>query len=128
MRLAASLRYAIYAALGVLLATGWARAPGAALLRLHGAAAMALLPLVGAAIALHVPRAWRERKNRLSGAILATTLLGLTATGYLLYYSGSDALRSAASWTHWACGWSVLLIVAVHVVLARRTRMVSARA
>jgi len=119
-RLAASLRYGLYVTAALLVASGAPRNPSAALLRLHGAAAMVLLVLAGAAIALHVPGAWRERKNRLTGALLAGALGALALTGYFLYYAGDEALRSAAGWSHWGLGLALPALGALHVWFAKR--------
>src|SRR5436853_4673679 len=78
MRLALSLRLWLYAVTASLFASGvlwlvahyfatpnsWPRLPAVSM-RFHGGAAMLMLVLVGITTALHVPQAWRERKNRL---------------------------------------------------------------
>jgi hypothetical protein len=133
MRLAASLRYSLYGLVVALLASGivWlavhyfdvvsddARAWTDLSMRIHGAAAMATLVVVGVAIALHVARAWRERKNRISGVFLAAVLFTLTFTGYLLYYAGGEAARAAASAVHWIIGLCLPLLLVAHVYLGR---------
>ena len=130
MRLPASLRFATYgvglivAASGVtwLLAPQGSRRVTAACMQVHGGAAMVLLVLIGAVAALHAPTGWRERKNRASGAFLATTLSVLVATGAMLYYVGDEGLRSAASVVHWAVGCAGLLLGGLHIWLGRRSR------
>jgi hypothetical protein len=135
MRLAASLRYSVYGLAGVLVASGalwlvfhylviasqdhagWA----AAAMRVHGAAAMALLVLAGSAISLHATNAWRERKNRSSGIALGLVLIVLTITGYLLYYAGGEAARSLASLSHWIAGLALPGVFAAHALLGRRS-------
>jgi hypothetical protein len=135
MRLAASLRYALFGLVLLLLGSGlvWLAAhyfdvvPGdaqrwAALsLAVHGAAAMAVLVVAGITIALHVARAWRERKNRVSGLAVAILLAAIAVTGYLLYYSGGEAARAAASAIHWVLGLVLPLLLAAHVCLGRRS-------
>ena len=118
MRLPASLRYSLYATTGVLVASGLTR--GSALPRVHGAAAMLELLLVGIVIALHAAAAWRERKNRFLGALLGGILAVLALTGYLLYYSGSDETRAASSLVHWLVGLALPAALGVHVWLGRR--------
>jgi len=134
MRLATSLRYALYAAAGALLLSGvlWLAARyGTALgprerwllaasMQVHGAATMVMLVLAGCAIALHSVTAWHERKNRLSGTALSCILLLLALTGYLLYYVGDEAVRGATSVTHWAAGLAAAAVLVWHVVEARR--------
>ena len=130
MRLPASLRVATYGVGLIVAASGvtWLLAPqasrrvAAACMEVHGSAAMVLLVLVGAVAALHAPTGWRERKNRLSGAVFAATLTVLVATGAMLYYVGDEGLRGAASVVHWAIGCAVLLLGGLHVWLGRRSR------
>lgn len=133
MRLPASLRAAFYATGALLFASGMAwlglhyeapeRTAAAALtLEVHGGAAMAVLFVAGGVLALHAPSAWRERKNRASGALLAAALALLTASAFLLYYAGGDALREQASLVHWAIGAAAPLLVWLHLALGRRTR------
>lgn len=130
MRLPPSLRAGFYASGGLLTLSGlvWlglhyaapTGAPAAALaLETHGAAAMAVLFLAGAVAALHVPGGWRERKNRSSGIAVASLLLLLTFTGFLLYYAGDDMVREAAGVAHWAVGLAAPLLVWLHTCLGR---------
>jgi hypothetical protein len=118
MRLALRLRLWLYASAALLWASGaaWLLANyfaparslpaglAAASLRIHGGVAMLLLVLAGMAVALHVPGAWRERKNRVSGLVMAVALIGLVITGYLLYYAGGESARALASVAHWLPG------------------------
>jgi hypothetical protein len=135
MRLAASLRYSLYAAIAALFGSGavwiatrylesWSSDPQswtALSMRVHGAAALAMLPLAGGAVALHVPSAWREAKNRASGLALGTALIIMTVTGYCLYYAGGESLRAAASVSHWVLGLAAPLFLAVHAWLGRKS-------
>lgn len=136
MRLSFSFRYAIYAAFAVLLLTGaaWLVADWqkdlstdeiwqqimAYMLMVHGGTAMALLLLLGALIPVHLMRAWRSRKNRISGSVVVifNALLILTAFG--LYYLGSEALRPWMSWIHIAAGFALGLLFPFHIYLGRR--------
>jgi hypothetical protein len=130
MRLPASLRYSVYAAIAALLGSGvlWlflrytAFAPQAwasLSMRVHGAAGMVILPLVGGAAALHAGAAWRDRKNRISGFVLSCALVVLTLTGYCLYYVGGESLRNFASVTHWVIGMALPLVLAFHATIGR---------
>ena len=120
MRLPASLRYSLYVAAAVLFTSGVTRSTHPALMRIHGAAAMLALILVGAALALHAAAGWRERKNRASGALLGGALAILAATGYLLYYSGNEAAREAASLAHWLLGAALPIFLLCHIWLGER--------
>lgn len=90
------------------------------LLMVHGGAAMATLLLLGALVPVHVLRAWRSRKNRVSGSFMAAFNAVLIATAFGLYYLGSEALRPWISWIHIAAGFSLSLWFPVHILLGRR--------
>ncbi len=120
-RLPAAQRVLLYAALLVLLATGvgWevlGAGPWAPLLmKIHGGAAMVALLLIGTLIAHHIPAGWTALKNRCSGVLLLATLGWLVASGYLLYYSGSETLRAFASQSHLWVGLGAAAAVALHL-------------
>jgi len=136
LRLEPSFRFAIYAAFAVLFLTGagwlvadwqkeisseeiWQQSV-AYLLMVHGGAAMVTLLLLGALIPVHVMRAWRSRKNRVSGSAMATFNAILIMSAFGLYYLGSETLRPWMSWIHIAAGFSVALWLPVHIFLGRR--------
>jgi hypothetical protein len=111
------MRGLIYAALFALLATGllWKLDMGrAVLMKIHGAAAMASMVLLGALLARHVPCGWRSRANRTSGAALLAASLWLVVSGYALYYSGSEPLRAFASQTHFWMGIAFAALFGAH--------------
>jgi hypothetical protein len=114
-------RYLLYAALLILLATGVAwevvsAGPAAALLmKVHGGAAMLALVLLGTLVVHHIPAGWASFKNRWSGVLLLVVLGWLVASGYLLYYSGSESLRSFASESHLWVGVAGCVAVASHL-------------
>ena len=136
MRLESSFRLAIYAAFAILFLTGagwlvadWQKEISsdeiwqqtvAYLLMVHGAAAMATLLLLGALIPVHVLRAWRSRKNRVSGSVMITFNTALIVTAFGLYYLGSETVRPWMSWIHMAAGFSLSLFFPVHIFLGRR--------
>jgi hypothetical protein len=90
------------------------------LLMVHGGAAMVTLSLLGALIPLHVLRAWRRGKNRLSGSFAFALNAGLIVTAFGLYYLGSEIVRPWMTWIHIAAGLSLALLLPVHIVLGRR--------
>lgn len=91
------------------------------LMKVHGAAAMLALVVLGTLIPLHIRRGWRAHRNRTTGAIMVgvTALLILTGSG--LYYAGSEALRDATANIHDAVGLALPLIIVWHVVRGRRS-------
>jgi len=90
------------------------------LLMVHGGAAMVTLLLLGALIPVHLLRAWRSRRNRVSGLIMATLNAALIVTAFGLYYLGSETLRPWMSLTHIAAGFSLSLLFPIHIFLGRR--------
>jgi hypothetical protein len=115
----------LYSAFAALVASGIAAelAPAwrAALMQVHGAAAMAALVLLGGLLVRHVGAGWYERKNRCSGALLLATSLWLTLTGWVLYYSGGDALRHFAGQSHLWVGIALAAALALHIRRAALT-------
>ncbi|WP_407122599.1 hypothetical protein [Bradyrhizobium sp. STM 3561] len=91
----------------------------ATMLMVHGGVAMLALLLLGALIPVHVLRAWRTRKNRVSGLVMAAFNAVLIVTAFGLYYLGSDAVRPWTSWIHLGAGFSLSLMLPVHVWLGR---------
>ena len=91
-------------------------------MKIHGAAAMAMLVLIGTLLTSHVKSAWCARRNRKNGALLLGVFGLLTITGYGLYYAGAEELRAWASWIHLGLGLSIPLLVVLHLVLGKRTR------
>ena len=136
MRLKPSFRFAIYAAFAVLSLTGagWLAADwqkeissdeiwqqiAAYLLMVHGGAAMVTLLLLGALIPVHLLRAWRATKNRVSGSVMATFNAVLIVTAFGLYYLGSETVRPWMSWIHIAAGISLSLFLPLHIFWGRR--------
>jgi hypothetical protein len=137
LRLDRSFRYALYTAFAVLFVTGagWLLADQmkdtssgegwqlavAYLLMAHGGTAMAALLLLGALFPLHVRRAWRARRNRLTGSTMVTFNAALILTAFGLYYFGSETLRPWASLLHTAVGLLLPILLLVHVVTGRRS-------
>ncbi len=115
----------LYAAFAALVASGvaaeFAPAWRTALMQVHGAAAMAVLVLLGGLLVRHVAIGWSERKKRGSGAIVLGASLWLTVTGYVLYYSGSDVLRQFAASSHFWVGLALALALGLHIRRAALT-------
>ena len=130
-------RYSLYAVLALVFLSGVAWAywnylvapPGdfemsakAWAMKIHGAAAMAVLVLVGMLLNEHVRLAWRARRNRANGSVFLSAFAFLTITGYGLYYAGGERLRAWTSWVHLAIGLVLPILLLIHILLGRRTR------
>jgi cation transport ATPase len=131
-------RYFLYAVLALLFLSGvaWAywnyvaASPGdfetsakAWAMKIHGAAAMAILVLIGMLLSGHVRFAWRARRNRANGSVFLSAFAVLTITGYGLYYAGSEKLRAWTSWIHLVVGLALPILLLIHIFLGRRTRL-----
>jgi hypothetical protein len=121
-------RRLLYSVFGILLATGfyWALVhylgfppyPGEPLLmKLHGAAAMAALVIVGGLLYAHVPSGWAELRSRASGGTMLATCGLLAVTGHLLYYTGDETARAISSYVHLAFGLAFPIALAVHLAV-----------
>ena len=93
-------------------------------LRLHGAAAMLMLAVLGSLLPVHIRRGWHQRKNLLAGSVLAALALLLIFSGYALYYFGSEETRPWISAFHWVLGLGAPLLLLWHIVSGRRTHAV----
>jgi hypothetical protein len=142
MRLADPARWALYGVFAVLIASGawWLAvhyegqliptwndelrrlALEAWSMRVHGAAALVTLVCVGAMLTNHARRGWTLARNRGSGATVIAAFLVLTLTGYALYYLVSDVSRPPVSMVHWGLGLALVPLLALHIVLGRRSR------
>lgn len=91
-------------------------------MKIHGAAAMAILVLVGMLLTGHVRFAWRARRNRGNGSLFLSAFGILTVTGYGLYYAGGERLRAWTSWIHLAVGLALPLLLTLHIWLGKQTR------
>ncbi len=89
-------------------------------MRLHGLAAFAILFVLGAIAATHIPRGWRlsqrvrGARQRSSGLSLCVLAGACVLTGYLLYYFAPDTVRPALGWTHSGLGVAAALLVVFH--------------
>jgi cation transport ATPase len=97
-------------------------------LRLHGAAAMAFLVVLGSIVPIHIRRAWQLRKNRVTGAAMISLVAVLVLTGYALYYAGSEMARPWISLVHLGFGLMGLPMISVHVLIGQRRTAAMLRA
>jgi hypothetical protein len=90
----------------------------ALLSKIHGAAAMMALVLLGYLVT-HIRKGWKARKNRLSGATLLSVYLLLILSGYGLYYAGDDGFRRFISHWHAWIGVVMVALLPIHIVVGR---------
>ena len=88
-------------------------------MKIHAAAAVAILVLVGMLLTGHVRFAWRARRNRGNGSLSLGTFGILTITGYGLYYAGCESLRAWTSWIHLAVGLALPVLLLLHIWLGK---------
>lgn len=89
---------------------------------LHGVAAYLLLWIVGQLFALHQRGNWHAQRNRASGMGLSVALLLLAGSGLTLYYPPHEDWRDALSLLHQVVGVALVLLLPLHVWLARKDR------
>ncbi len=138
MRLDFRFRYALYAAFSTLFISGalWLAADSlkdaadgegwqaisANLLMVHGGAAMVTLMLFGAMVPIHLLRAWRAKRNRWTGGVMAVLNAILIVTAFGLYYLGGEEVRPWMSNIHLGAGFSLPLLLFIHILRGRRAR------
>ena len=138
MRLDFRFRYALYAAFSTLFISGalWLAADSlkdaadgegwqaisANLLMVHGGAAMMTLMLLGAMVPIHLLRAWRAKRNRWTGGVMAVLNAILIVTAFGLYYLGGEEVRPWMSNIHLCAGFSLPLLLFIHILRGRRAR------
>jgi hypothetical protein len=88
-------------------------------LRMHGAAAMLALVVVGSLLPIHLRRGWHQRRNLPLGIMLSSVLLLLTLTGYALYYVGSEDARPWIGVLHWGIGMLAPFALVWHIARGR---------
>jgi hypothetical protein len=138
LRLNLGFQFALYAAFSVLFVTGalwlfadqmkvavgtgetW-QAMAANLLMVHGGVAMITLMFLGALVPLHIRLGWRSRRNRVTGAAMASFNTVLVVTAFGLYYTGSEVLRPWMSIIHTGFGLCLPFLFLVHIFIGRRT-------
>ena len=91
-------------------------------MRIHGAATMFGLAMLGSIWTTHVMPAWQRGTHRLSGGGLFAFWSVLILTGYGLYYLADEIQRAITSWTHVACGLVLPIGLLIHIVQAARSR------
>jgi hypothetical protein len=83
---------------------------------------LAIVALLGALASVHMRIGWKQRRHRVTGAGLMILLGVLTLSAVGIYYFGDATLSRASSVLHLGLGALMVLLFAVHVVLAWRER------
>ena len=86
---------------------------------IHGTSGLLFLIAVGSVLPMHVIRAWRLKRNRISGGIYLSLISLLTLTGIGLYYLGGEFTRNLASLIHWVIGLVFPVALGVHIYFGR---------
>jgi hypothetical protein len=89
-------------------------------LRLHGAALLAFLTVLGTLLPAHVVYGWRHRVNLGTGIPVLGMMGLLTLTGYGLYYLVDDDWRSLSSYVHWIAGLLAVALLGLHALRGKR--------
>ena len=84
------------------------------LLLIHGILALFGLYLFGYVSARHVVRWWPERVRRLSGGTFAAILIGLTLSGFVLFFVSDDQSQHVAVLIHDVLGLSSVIFAIQH--------------
>lgn len=84
------------------------------MMKLHGLFLIPALLGIGAMFVAHIPKGWNHKEQRVLGISLGAALLGLTSSGYLLYYAGGETLRAWTSMIHWTTGLIMPVIFVWH--------------
>jgi len=94
----------------------------------HTLAALVVTGVIGALWAVHVRRNWRQRRNRVTGAMLVGAWVFLALTGVAEMYLGDESAGLWASVTHTGVGALVVVLLAAHIVIGLRSRRIATAA
>jgi len=124
VRLSPRLARWFYSVFGVLFFSGvvWLVKPDPWLLRVHGAAAMASLLVLGVLIPSHMRRAWAQQRNRRTALAMIALCLALVLSGYGLYYCGDEAWRAWISGVHSFTGGALPFVLFWHITRGRKSK------
>ena len=64
-------------------------------LRVHGFVLIPALMGFGGMMVVHIPKGWKDRRQRIAGVCLTVIMAILVLTGYLLYYVGGERDRKS---------------------------------
>ena len=88
---------------------------------IHGSMVPFFLMVVGALFPLHIERAWKSKKNIITGIIVLTVIAVLIGSGCLLYYCGNETLRKFSSLSHSIIGALVVPVFIAHIYFGKKS-------
>jgi hypothetical protein len=91
-------------------------------LKVHGAAAFAMMISYGYMLASHVPAGLRSRRQRFCGLALVAAQGFLILTAYGLYYVGGDDFHAFIGYAHASVGFVFPALLAWHVLTGIREK------
>ena len=94
-------------------------------LRLHGFVLIPALFAFGGMMVVHIPKGWKENRQRFAGIALIAVTSALILSGYLLYYLGVEWLRDWTSVVHWMIGLLLPVVFIWHYT--GRSKRIKAR-
>lgn len=89
-------------------------------MKLHGAAAMAMLFFLGSLMNAHIRRALKAGRNLPTGCSLIAAMLLMIVSGFGLYYLAGETDRPVWSLLHWGGGLAGTALFVSHILLGRR--------
>lgn len=92
------------------------------LLKIHGAAAFAMMLSFGAILGAHIPASWRTGRSRRIGLTLTTVVSLQVLSAWLLYYMADEAVREWVVYLHLGLGVFLPLWLSAHILLGKRAR------
>lgn len=89
-------------------------------LQIHGAAAFLMLMAIGALLTGHIPAGWRTSRSRRLGITLVSGVSFMAISAWVLYYAAGENLRPIIGNVHASVGFSLPLILGLHIWHGRR--------
>jgi hypothetical protein len=93
-------------------------------MKVHGAAAMAVLFFLGSLLNGHIRRALKSGRNLATGWSMVVAMVVLIVTGFGLYYVAGEGGRTVWSVVHWIAGLGAAALSIVHVLVGRCSRVI----
>tara|TARA_Y100001978_G_C23500971_1_gene341003 strand:- start:30 stop:473 length:444 start_codon:yes stop_codon:yes gene_type:complete len=88
---------------------------------IHGTSSIFLMIALGSVLPVHVMKAWKVKRNRLSGGIFLSLFITLVLSGIGLYYLGTKWAQDFTSIIHWVTGLFFPIFLGVHVYFGKKS-------